>query len=41
MKQAIEIGACAMIYIPGFMKINSGFQTLIGGYRNTGSMAIA
>jgi hypothetical protein len=31
MKYAVEIGTCAMIYIPSFMKIGSGIQKLIGG----------
>jgi hypothetical protein len=31
MKYAGEMGSGAMIYIPNFIKIGSGFQTLIGG----------
>jgi hypothetical protein len=33
------MGSGAMIYIPSFTKINSGTQTLIGGY--TDSMVVA
>jgi hypothetical protein len=34
---AVEIGSDAMIssYIPTFIKIGSGIQTLIGGYTDT------
>jgi hypothetical protein len=31
MKYALESGSDAMIYIPNFMRIDSGIQTLIGG----------
>jgi hypothetical protein len=31
MKYAVEMGSGAMIYIPGFIKIGSGIQKLIGG----------
>jgi hypothetical protein len=31
MKYAVEIGSGAMIYIPSFINIGSGTQTLIGG----------
>jgi hypothetical protein len=31
MKYAVEMGSYAMIYIPSFIKINSGIQQLIGG----------
>jgi hypothetical protein len=31
MKYAFEMGSGAMIYIPSFRKIGSGFQKLIGG----------
>jgi hypothetical protein len=31
MKDAVEMGSGAMIYIPGFVKIASGIQKLIGG----------
>jgi hypothetical protein len=29
MKYAVEIGSCAMIYIPSFIKICSGIQKFI------------
>jgi hypothetical protein len=38
MKYAVEMGSGAMIYIPSFIKIGSGIQTLIGrggGYTDT------
>jgi hypothetical protein len=28
---ALEMGSCAMIYIPSFTKIDEGIQKLIGG----------
>jgi hypothetical protein len=31
MKYAVEIGSGAMIYIPNFIKIDSGIRKLIGG----------
>jgi hypothetical protein len=31
MKYAVEMGPVAMIYIPSFIKIISGIQTLMGG----------
>jgi hypothetical protein len=31
MKYAVKIVSGVMIYIPSFMKIGSGIQTLIGG----------
>jgi hypothetical protein len=31
MKYAVEMGSGDMIYIPGFMKIGSGIQKMIGG----------
>jgi hypothetical protein len=31
MKYAFEMGSGAMIYIPGFMKIGSEIQKLMGG----------
>jgi hypothetical protein len=31
MKYAAEMGSVAMIYIPSFIKIDSGIQKLIGG----------
>jgi hypothetical protein len=41
MKYAVEMGSGAMIYIPSFIKIGSGIQTLIGGInRHTDSMEI-
>jgi hypothetical protein len=30
MRYAVEMGQCAMIYIPSFIKIGSGIQKLIG-----------
>jgi hypothetical protein len=38
MKYAIEMGACAMMYIPSLFKIGSGIQKLMGGgiHRRTG-----
>jgi hypothetical protein len=44
MKYATEMGSCAMIYIPSFIKIGSGIQKLIGGggdYRRTDSKVIS
>jgi hypothetical protein len=35
MKYAVEMGSGAMTYIPGFIKIDSGIQTLIGEYTDT------
>jgi hypothetical protein len=36
MKYAVDMGSGAMIYIPSFIKIGSGIQTLIGGiHRHT------
>jgi hypothetical protein len=35
MKDAVEMGSGAMIYIPSFIKIGSGIQKLIGGFRDT------
>jgi hypothetical protein len=35
MKYAVEMGSGAMIYIPGFIKIGSGIQELIGGDTQT------
>jgi hypothetical protein len=31
MKYAVEMGLGAMIYIPGFTRIGSGIQKLMGG----------
>jgi hypothetical protein len=31
MRYAIEMGSCAMIYMPSFVKIVSGIETLLGG----------
>jgi hypothetical protein len=31
MKYAVEMGSGAMIFIPGFIKIGSGIQKLMGG----------
>jgi hypothetical protein len=43
MKYPVEMGSSAMIYIPSFMKTDSGIQKLIGGgiHRHTDSMEIA
>jgi hypothetical protein len=42
MKYAVEMGSGGMTYIPSFIKIGSGIQTLIGGtQRRTDSMVIA
>jgi hypothetical protein len=32
MKDAIDMGSDAMLYVPGFIKIRSGFQKLWGVY---------
>jgi hypothetical protein len=41
-KYAIEMGSCAMTYIPSFIKRGSGIQKLIGGgmHIHTDSMVI-
>jgi hypothetical protein len=39
MKYAVEMGSVAIGYIPFYVKIGSGIQTLMGGY--TDSMEIA
>jgi hypothetical protein len=31
MKYAVDMGSAAMIYIPSFMKTDSGIQKLLGG----------
>jgi hypothetical protein len=47
MKHAFEIGSVAMMYIPIFIKIGSGFQKFKEGrrdsqtYRDTNSMVIS
>jgi hypothetical protein len=45
MNHAVEMVSGAMIYIPGFIKIVSGIQKLMGGWRftdrGTDSMVIA
>jgi hypothetical protein len=42
MKYAVEMGSDALMYIPSFIKICSGIQTLIGGiHRHSDSMEIA
>jgi hypothetical protein len=42
MKDVVEMGSDAMIYIPSFMKIDSGIQKLrVGIHRHTDSMVIA
>jgi hypothetical protein len=35
MKYTVEMGSGAMIYIPSFIKIGSGIQKLIGGFKYT------
>jgi hypothetical protein len=41
MKHTGEMGSDAMIYMPNFVKIGSGIQTLIGViHRHTDSMGI-
>jgi hypothetical protein len=41
MKYAVEMGSSAIMYMPGFIKIGSGIQKLIGGiHRHTDSMEI-
>jgi hypothetical protein len=35
MKYAVDMDSNAMIYIPSFIKIGSGIQKLIGGYKDT------
>jgi hypothetical protein len=35
MKYAVEMGSGAVIYVPSFIKIDSGIQTLMGGYIHT------
>jgi hypothetical protein len=44
MKYALEIDSGSMIYIPGFLKVGSGVQTLLGEihiqtYRHTHTQA--
>jgi hypothetical protein len=34
-KYAVEMGSCAMIFIPSFIKIGSGIQKLMRGYTDT------
>jgi hypothetical protein len=43
MRQAVEKGSGAVIYIPNFIKIGSGIQTFIQGriYRHTDSVEIS
>jgi hypothetical protein len=42
MKYALEVSSGATIYIPSFIKIDSGIQKLIEGiHRHTDSMVIA
>jgi hypothetical protein len=31
MKYAVEVGSCAVIYVPSFINIGSGIQKLIEG----------
>jgi hypothetical protein len=37
MKYTIEMSSDAMVYIPSFVKIDSGIQELMGGGGNTGT----
>jgi hypothetical protein len=42
MKYAVEMGSGAIIYIPSFLKIDSGIQKLmVKGFTDTDSMAIS
>jgi hypothetical protein len=44
MKYAVEMGSCAMTYIPSFIKTGPGIQKLIGVgwiHRHADSMVIA
>jgi hypothetical protein len=38
MKYGVEMGSGLMIYIPSFINIGPGIQTLIGGYTDTQSV---
>jgi hypothetical protein len=41
MKYVVEMGPCAVIYIPTFVKTGSGVQNLIRGiHRHTDSMVM-
>jgi hypothetical protein len=35
MKYTVEMGSGAMIYMPSFIKIGSGINKLIGGFKDT------
>jgi hypothetical protein len=41
MKYAIEMGSCAMIYIPSFVKIGSGIHKFMEGGKYRDSMVIS
>jgi hypothetical protein len=45
MKYAVEMGSVVMMYVPSFIKIGSGIQTIMGGggytYRHTDSNVIS
>jgi hypothetical protein len=41
MKYAVEMGSGAMIYIPGFIKIDSDIQKLLGKDTHTQSKVIS
>jgi hypothetical protein len=42
MKYVVEMGSCAMIYTPSFIKIGSSIRKLVGWiHRDTDSMEIA
>jgi hypothetical protein len=40
MKYAVEMGSGAMMYIPSFIKIGSGIQTLGGGIHRHAQMGV-
>jgi hypothetical protein len=42
MKCAVDMGSFAMVYVPGFIKIGSGIQRLLGRiHRHTGGKVIS
>jgi hypothetical protein len=41
MKYAIDTGSDVMLYMPSFIKIGSGIQRLMEGWKYTDSMEIA
>jgi hypothetical protein len=34
-ENVVEMGSDSMIYVPSSIKIGSGIQKLVGGYKNT------